>query len=89
MAYFVIEKDAEGREYEVRRRFPSGYELCLQYGHLVYDDDTLGDSSYRFIYRRPPHGHLLPVLGQSQIPSLEVVRELMQMASDRGWGEFG
>lgn len=59
------------------------WELCLQWCLYVYDNGT-SEHGYRFIWRRPG-GNLVPARGQTRIPSLQYVKELVNKAKKEGW----
>ena len=76
MANFNIEKEVSIGE-------DGYYKLCFQFGKYNYGD---GDSEcgYRFIWRRP-NGTLQAARGQTRIPSIANIHELLAMAFREGW----
>ena len=70
-------------KHEVRVVFDGGWKICLQYG--VFDDDT-HHPGYRFIWR-DADDVTMPYKGQSKLPSLSVVKILIEKADREGWGK--
>jgi hypothetical protein len=64
---------------------PSGWRLWFQWCLYELDD---GDQyyGYRFIWRTK-EGALQAARGQARIPSIKAAQELMQRATDEGWGD--
>ena len=86
MAKFHVRRDKQGNGYEVGTHVGSNWLLVLQYGRYVFEDGEFQEG-YRFMYR-DPEGKLRPFRAGARIPSLRMARELMQRASDGGWGDL-
>ncbi|MDR4308854.1 hypothetical protein IHQ68_19710 [Chelatococcus sambhunathii] len=73
--------------HEVSLSQPDDWTLCLQWCRYFYDDGS-DETGYRFIWRRPKSRHLQGARGQARLPSMRVMRKLMQMADDANWGHL-
>jgi hypothetical protein len=71
---------------EVSTNNVNWWNLCFQWCLYVYDDGT-NEYGYRFIYRRP-NGSLQPARGQARIPSVKILRKLIDEAKKQGWGNY-
>jgi len=60
------------------------WTLCFQFCRYNYDNGEW-EEGYRFIPRRPD-GSLQPARGQARIPSLRILRLLIDLAIAAGWG---
>ena len=75
---------------EVRTADPkeSGkWELAFQWCRYVDQDDGSSYHGYRFIWYRPD-GSLQAARGQARLPSICLIRELMERAEFEGWGAY-
>ena len=76
MANFIIEKEVSlGNDGE--------YKLCFHFGKYEYDNGT-SEEGYRFIWRRDD-GSLQAARGQTRIPSIADMLELLSKAIREGW----
>lgn len=62
------------------------YILCFHYCKFDYGDGN-SEYGYRFMWR-DPEGHLLPVRGQTRIPSIAYIKKLVAEAEKNGWGHY-
>ena len=76
------------RIYEVSKPMENGYMLCLQYCTYHYTaKNRESQKVYRFIWRNPGDRQIV-ARGQTRIPSVAVLLELVSMAMAEGWGHF-
>ena len=68
------------------QRDANDWNLCFQWCLYVYDDGR-SENGYRFIWRNEK-GNLQPSRGQARIPSISVIKNLIELAKKDGWGEF-
>lgn len=68
-------------KYQPNRNGPA---LCLQYCRYVYSNGEL-EEGYRFIWR-DADGKQMAHRGQARIPSLKIVKKLIEEAEKAGWG---
>lgn len=61
------------------------FKLCLQW--CRYNHPDFSETGYRFIWRRPDNS-LQPARGQARIPSFQDMRDLMELATNAGWGDL-
>ena len=73
--------------HEVTSSMKGGYILCFQHCVYNYTNDREKQEGYRFIWRKPNRDQLA-VKGQTRIPSVAVLLELVSMAMAEGWGHF-
>jgi hypothetical protein len=71
---------------EVSHAYSSGWSLNFQRVRYHYEDGSFHDG-YRFIWRWPA-GALQPARGQARLPSLAVIRDLIDQAERAGWGNY-
>ena len=64
--------------------FDSGWKICLQYGAF---DDYMTQPGYGFIWKAPDDV-TQAYRGQSKIPSISVVRLLIENADREGWEKY-
>jgi hypothetical protein len=60
------------------------WDLAFQYCEYCYDDKN-SENGYRFIWITP-EGHLLPTRGQTRIPSISDILNLVSKSIQEGWG---
>lgn len=60
------------------------WNLYFQWGRFDYDDGSVSQTGYRFIWRRPDET-LQAARGQARIPSAAVMFELIGKAAEAGW----
>ena len=60
------------------------WTLCFQWSKYVYANKEV-DFCYRFIWRKPYDGALQPARGQTRIPSMADMDNLIQLAEKAGW----
>jgi hypothetical protein len=74
--------------HETRRRFAdTGWTLCFQWCQYVYDNGT-SEHGYRFIWRSPENDKQQPHRGQARIPSIPIIKDLIKIAENEGWGNL-
>lgn len=61
-----------------------GWQLAFQWGWYVDQIDGSCRPGYRFIWLRG--GKMQPTRGQARLPSLRLIRELIDQAESEGWG---
>ena len=76
MANFSIKKEVYLEKFD-------NCKLCFQYGEYVHDDRD-PESGYRFILRGED-GNMRPARGQTRIPSIADMLELLAKAVRDGW----
>ena len=67
-------------------RMTDGWQLAFQWCRYVNQDDGSRSHGYRFIWIRD--GKLQPSRGQARLPSLEVIKKLVERAESEGWGDY-
>jgi hypothetical protein len=74
---------------DVLREVKSGeigeWQLCFHWCRYRYDDDST-QYGYRFVWRRAEDGSIQAARGQARIPNFASANNLMQQATDAGWG---
>ena len=84
----VEEVSVERSEVKVgKANWDKGWVLSLQWCIYPHASGII-EQGYRFIWK-DQNGNLRPLRGQACIPSLDVVRKLMDKASLKGWGDYG
>jgi hypothetical protein len=73
--------------HEAKIKQNTGYTLCFQWGECRYPPTKEVEHGYRFIYRDPA-GNLRPQRGQARLPSLKLIRKLLETAEEEGWGGY-
>ena len=73
---------------EVRSGDATDWHLCFQWCLYLYDEGE-PQYGYRFVWRRPESegGSLQAARGQARIPSIIRAQELLERATEEGWGD--
>ena len=79
-----VNVEREARTFDPK--MTDGWELAFQWCRYVDQDDGSCRHGYRFIWRR--HDKLQPARGQARLPSLGLIRELIETAESEGWGHY-
>lgn len=70
---------------EVKSKDPQAKNLFFQWCQYLYDDGS-SEYGFRFIWRRDDNS-LQGARGQARIPSVKIIKELIDKATEEGWAE--
>lgn len=69
------------------KEMDGGWILCFQWCAYNYSDGGQ-QNGYRFIWRRPD-GSLQGARGQARLPSMKLIRDMLEQAERQGWNYIG